>query len=113
MERHDKELDNSTGICEGGQAESKSELYSCQKRGKAPVSWQIYKVAIRLRLRFWCLYLQLSFDGQTVNPQYSPLYGGIGMRETVKPEQQHKYWRSRPVTNPTPRAELSTPHEQR
>jgi len=40
---------------------SKSELYSCQKRGKAPVTRQIYKVAIRLRLRFWCLYLQLSF----------------------------------------------------
>ena len=37
MERRDKELNNPTGNGEGGQVESKSELYGRQKRGKAPV----------------------------------------------------------------------------
>lgn len=33
----DKELNNSIGNCEGGQVKAKSELYTRQKRGKAPV----------------------------------------------------------------------------
>jgi len=52
MERRDEELNNPTGNREGGQVESKSELYGRQQGCEAPVCRPMFKLAIGIRLRF-------------------------------------------------------------